>query len=140
MTRFEMGFPVDISSLVPPLLYGLNRAACYTMQSSNGITTLTFICSTVQTSRSTDLTLLICVPMERWMPEHRMHKNTPLLEVREVQRDGRYAYRFHDAHRGSGCVVSSGWHSKACILTVPLAVCAHFVFGTLQKLAQHLVE
>lgn len=39
---------------------------------------LTFICSTVHISKSTDLTLLICVPIERCMPEHLIHRNTPL--------------------------------------------------------------
>lgn len=44
------------------------------------------ICSSVHESRSTDLTLLICVPMPRWMPEHRIQTKTP---------------RFQEAHRGS---------------------------------------
>lgn len=42
-------------------------------------------CSSVQVSKSTDLTLLICVPMPRCIPEHRMHMKTP---------------RFQLAHRG----------------------------------------
>lgn len=43
-------------------------------------------CSSVQASRSTDLTLLIWVPMPRWMPEQRMQMKIP---------------RFQLAHRGS---------------------------------------
>lgn len=42
-------------------------------------------CSSVQASRSTDLTREMCVPIPRWMPEHLMHTNTP---------------RFQLAHRG----------------------------------------
>lgn len=42
-------------------------------------------CSSVQESRSTDLTRLTCVPRPRWMPEQRMQKKTP---------------RFHEAQRG----------------------------------------
>lgn len=45
-------------------------------------------CSSVQASRSTDLTRLICVPMPRCMPEHLMQTNIP---------------RFQLAHRGSAC-------------------------------------
>lgn len=43
-------------------------------------------CSSVQESRSTDLTREMCVPMPRWMPEQRMQMKTP---------------RFQLAHRGS---------------------------------------
>lgn len=43
-------------------------------------------CSSVQVSRSTDLTFEMCVPMPRWIPEQRMHMKTP---------------RFQLAHRGS---------------------------------------
>lgn len=42
-------------------------------------------CSSVQVSRSTDLTLLMWTPMLRWMPEQRMQMKTP---------------RFQLAHRG----------------------------------------
>ncbi len=34
-------------------------------------------CSSVHESRSTDLTRLMCVPIPRWMPEHRMQRKTP---------------------------------------------------------------
>jgi hypothetical protein len=43
-------------------------------------------CSSVQASRSTDLTRLIWVPIPLWMPEQRMQTKIP---------------RFHEAHRGS---------------------------------------
>lgn len=43
-------------------------------------------CSSVQASKSTDLTRLMCVPIPRWMPEHRMQMKIP---------------KFHEAHRGS---------------------------------------
>lgn len=36
------------------------------------------ICSAVQMSKSMDLTLLMCVPIERWMPEQRMQRKQPL--------------------------------------------------------------
>jgi hypothetical protein len=50
-----------------------------------------WVCSSVQESKSTDLTLLMCVPMPRWIPEHRMQTNIP---------------RFQLAHRGSVYVSS----------------------------------
>jgi hypothetical protein len=50
-------------------------------------------CSSVQVSRSTDLTLLMCVPMPRCIPEHRMQIKTP---------------RFQLAHRGSTITISEG--------------------------------
>ena len=43
------------------------------------------ICSSVQESRSTDLTREMCVPMPLWMPEQRMQTKTPM---------------FHEAQRG----------------------------------------
>lgn len=52
-------------------------------------------CSSVQVSRSTDLTLLICVPIPRCIPEHRMQIKTP---------------RFQLAHRGS--TILSAQHSR----------------------------
>lgn len=64
---------------------------------------LTFICSTVHTSRSTDLTLLICVPIERCMPEHLMHKKTPLYSLvsQSLHSSTLATYKFHEAHLGS---------------------------------------
>lgn len=38
-------------------------------------------CSSVQESRSTDLTLLICVPMPRCIPEQRMHMKIPKFQL-----------------------------------------------------------
>ena len=38
-------------------------------------------CSSVHVSRSTDLTLEMCVPMPRWMPEQRMHMKTPRFQL-----------------------------------------------------------
>lgn len=38
-------------------------------------------CSSVQASRSTDLTRLICVPIPRWMPEQRMQTKTPRFQL-----------------------------------------------------------
>src|SRR5438045_9098792 len=38
-------------------------------------------CSSVQASRSTDLTLLMCVPMPRWIPEQRMHMKIPKFQL-----------------------------------------------------------
>jgi hypothetical protein len=39
------------------------------------------ICSSVQVSRSTDLTFEMCVPMPRWMPEQRMQMKTPMFQL-----------------------------------------------------------
>ena len=38
-------------------------------------------CSSVHESKSTDLTLLICVPIPRWMPEQRMQRKTPKFQL-----------------------------------------------------------
>lgn len=38
-------------------------------------------CSSVQASRSTDLTLLICVPIPRCIPEHLMQMNIPKFQL-----------------------------------------------------------
>lgn len=38
-------------------------------------------CSSVQASRSTDLTLLICVPIPLWMPEHLMQTKMPKFQL-----------------------------------------------------------
>lgn len=38
-------------------------------------------CSSVQASRSTDLTRLMWVPMPRWMPEQRMQTKTPRFQL-----------------------------------------------------------
>jgi hypothetical protein len=50
-------------------------------------------CSSVQASRSTDLTRLIWVPIPRWMPEQRMQTKTPRFQldhlVSEHQRNQR---------------------------------------------------
>lgn len=52
----------------------------------------TSICSGVHMSRSMDLTRLMCVPIPRWMPEHRMQRYTPLEmhgnESRTQRHDG----------------------------------------------------
>jgi hypothetical protein len=50
------------------------------------------VCSSVQASRSALFTLEMCVPIPRWIPEHRIHINTPSDQ---------------DAHRG--CVAT--WQS-----------------------------
>lgn len=78
-------------------------------------------CSSVHESRSTDLTLLMCVPIPRWMPEQRMQTKIP---------------KFQLAHRGSGEGVSNanssypslykGYVSK--LLTfIPLAIRAALI-------------
>lgn len=73
-------------------------------------------CSSVQESRSTDFTRLMCVPIPRWMPEHRMQMKTP---------------RFQLAHRGSVRRVNT-WEkrplNRRIVRTlVALAVCADLV-------------
>ena len=42
---------------------------------------LTSICSGCQISRSIDLTLLMCVPMDLCIPEHRIQRYTPLWSI-----------------------------------------------------------
>jgi len=69
---------------------------------------LTFICSGVQISRSTDFTRLICVPIPRWIPEQRMHRKTPLKGmIRPEQKRKFKAHKFHDAQRGSALKTAS---------------------------------
>lgn len=38
-------------------------------------------CSSVHESKSTDLTRLMCVPIPRWIPEHRMQMKTPRFQL-----------------------------------------------------------
>jgi zinc transporter ZupT len=95
---------------------------------------LTSICSGVHMSKSTDLTLLICVPIPRWIPEHRMHRKTPLFSsVRDShQSRRRKSHIFHEAHRGSDGI--RAWARAGLnILTVALAVCANFILGLLHE-------
>ena len=74
---FEVGLPIEICEMVSPFLNGLVM-----MRDRQGERDMdrTAICSGVQTSKSIDLTLLIWVPMPRWIPEQRMHRKTPLRE------------------------------------------------------------
>lgn len=80
-------------------------------------------CSSVQESRSTDLTRLMWVPMPRWMPEQRMQTKTP---------------RFHEAHLGSARRASQ-YHPREVsqcrrwLTFVALAVGANFVGLQLQE-------
>lgn len=84
-------------------------------------------CSSVQESRSTDLTRLMWVPIPRWMPEQRMQMKTP---------------RFQLAHRGSG-----GRHVSALRemtdrerrTFVALAVGAHLVGLELEEILDRLL-
>lgn len=116
MSCSEMSFPIEVSQPVAPPSDGLCHGLGWQQQHKLWIT-LTAICSGVQTSRSTDLTLLICVPMERWMPEQRMHKNTPLerrVQVSEgMDPRGHRTYRFQDAHRGSTRSRVSLWENPS---------------------------
>lgn len=64
-------------------------------------------CSSVHESRSTDLTLLMWVPMPLWIPEHRMQTKTP---------------RFQLAHRGCLFLLQSAQLLLASILTRLLSV------------------
>ena len=92
MSRSQMRLPVQIRSPVAPLLHRLPNMPLRHAANKRCESTLTAICSGVQTSRSTDLTLLIWVPIERWMPEHRMHRKTPLhiyASVHKLSREAR---------------------------------------------------
>lgn len=94
----------------------------------NGLSSRT--CSGDQVSKFTDLTRVMCTPRLRWIPAHRMHKNTP---------------RFHDAHRGPvngiGDVLSSvtqeeggsNFSSSTSLVVIPLTLCIaiHAVFVVL---------
>ncbi len=57
-------------------------------------------CSSVQASRSTDLTRLMWVPIPRWMPEQRMQTKTPRFQLAHLgsERGGRSAV----GRRGAG--------------------------------------
>lgn len=99
--------------MVSPLLYMLcecesNQRSLHEVSPS----VRTSICSGVHVSRSTDLILLICVPMLRWMPEQRMHTNAPLRDRGDKTPSAGYVdtglvdtYMFHDAHLASACHV-----------------------------------
>lgn len=70
-------------------------------------------CSSVHVSRSTDLTLLMCVPMPRWIPEHLLNFMSACFFLNQIspfnllgQRGRIYRMhiktpRFQLAHRGS---------------------------------------
>ena len=80
-------------------------------------------CSSVHASRSTDLTLLMCVPMPRCIPEHLMQTNMP---------------RFQLAHLGSVTRSSSAVYARTCglglmLTLVPFAVRAHFISFQFQE-------
>lgn len=88
MTRFQMCFPIKIGPIISPFLnrlfYYYSKLATrmlmkkikWAVKVHDGVHTS--ICSGVHISRSIDFTLLICVPIPRWIPEHRMQRNTPL--------------------------------------------------------------
>ena len=75
-----MSLPIEICSMVSPFLDGLVRDVTWELFIVFNLERhqLTSICSGVQVSRSTDLTLLICVPMLRCTPEHLMQMKQPL--------------------------------------------------------------
>lgn len=73
-------------------------------------------CSSDQASRSTDLTREMCVPMERWMPEQRMHRKTP--SGHEAQRG--WALRLQSTQ----CLFSG---SRSRPLRTPLFLSATFL-------------
>ena len=54
---------------------------------------LTSTCFTVQVSKLTDLTKLICTPKFRWIPEQSMHMNTPRLA--EAHRGPTYRHEIY---------------------------------------------
>lgn len=66
-------------------------------------------CSSVHVSRSTDLTFEMCVPMPRWIPEHRMHMKTP---------------RFQLAHRGSALLSVYVLSSHGMLLAYACSFCS----------------
>lgn len=93
-------------------------------------------------SRSMDLILLIWVPILRWMPEHRMHRKTPLNKkeiILFVHRQfhqnihiprsppGVYIQRAMDRQ-----VVLKSWVSK--MLTISFAIRTDFVIRPFHKL------
>lgn len=76
---------------------GANFASQYVFARAFPHFTMLANCSSVQASRSTDLTLLMCVPKPLWIPEHRMQTKTP---------------RFQLAHLGSESQSSVSIHAK----------------------------
>lgn len=85
-------------------------------------------CSSVQASRSTDLTRLIWVPIPRWMPEQRMQTKMP---------------RFQEAHRGSAsgkqCQIVQKIKEERGNTFVSFAVCAGLVRFELQQVLDGLL-
>lgn len=60
---------------------GANFASQYLLALSLPHRSMLCSCSSVQESKSTDLTLLICVPMPRCIPEHRMQMKMPRFQL-----------------------------------------------------------
>lgn len=139
VTLFEMGFPIEIGESVAPFLDILCRRESTSARTAKDATH-TSICSGVQVSRSTLLTLLMWVPIPRWMPEQRMHRNTPL--VKSIH------YEAHEVGQKSVHIPTSP--SRICYtfssisfrtqeaLTIAFAVCTDFVAWSPYKLAQDL--
>jgi hypothetical protein len=102
----------------------------------------TAICSGVQVSRSTDLTFEMCVPMLRWIPEHRMQTKTPLwidtlsnlLHV--LTCDKRTCSTKPNEHLREFRIRANPTEPEGPKRTVPLAVCAELVVGSLHQFAQ----
>jgi hypothetical protein len=101
-------------------------------------------CSSVQESRSTDLTLLICVPIPRWIPEHLQDLSANMIWYTAAA----IAYRmqmkmpkFQLAHLGSvnTCQLSCPVAVSVFRTLVPLAVCTALVAFQLDQALQRLL-
>lgn len=60
---------------------GASLASQYLLARAFPQTSTLCTCSSVQASKSTDLTLLMCVPIPRWMPEQRMQTKMPRFQL-----------------------------------------------------------
>ena len=103
-------------------------------------------CSSVHESRSTDLTLLMCVPIPRWIPEHLCSHACQSRTSRITHACQTYLMqmkipKFQLAHRGSALCLACGLHvllGTMCHTFVPLAIRAALVRLQLDQLLQRI--
>jgi len=136
-----MCFPVQIGIMVSPFLDRLlarnNEKTRRNAPPEKNYPTS--ICSGVQTSRSTDLTLLMWVPIPRWIPEHRIHRNTPLAVKSEPARQNVELERTDSTRPTEDLesIVNQGlWGRCRQELTIFFAVCTNFVLWPLHQVPE----
>ena len=88
MASFEVTFPIQVGALVAPLLDGLESVRPTTASKEHPPpfareSTCPGRCFSLLSegwyiTSARDIPLEICVPIERWIPEQRMQRKTPL--------------------------------------------------------------